>query len=122
MGVEDAERRHGRKLRRLLGDGSKHHVLHALDSRLVVMVAVEVMPAKAPETSMTDTRETNLAVYQDTLPALPINWAYVSRKLGQQRSEARAILAGQYVQVRIFLRAYSTWMRNGTPCGVRVER
>ena len=82
MGVEDAERRHGRKLWRLLGDGSKRHGLHALDSRLVVMVAVSVMPANAPEASMTDTRETNLAAYQHTLPALHINWAYVSRKLG----------------------------------------
>jgi hypothetical protein len=38
MSVEEAEMRRGRKRRSLLVDGSKRHILRALDSRLVVSV------------------------------------------------------------------------------------
>ena len=65
ISIEDAERRHGRKSRSLLVDGYKRHVLRDLDSRLIV--AVGVTPANAPEASVTDAIETDLAAQQCTL-------------------------------------------------------
>ena len=62
ISVEDAEMRHGRKSRSLLVDGYKRHVLRDLDSRLIV--AVGVTPANAPEASVTDAIEADLAAQQ----------------------------------------------------------
>src|SRR5215510_1675238 len=121
ISVEDAEMRHGRKSRSLLVDGYKRHVLRDLDSRLII--AVGVTPANAPEASVTDAIETDLAAQQSTLKELHIDRAYLASKLVQQRSEELAIFckAWPYVQGRIFPKARSTWIGRGTSCGVRVE-
>jgi len=89
ISVEDAEMRHGRKSRSLLVDGYKRHVLRDLDSRLII--AVGVTPANAPEASVTDAIETDLAAQQSTLKELHIDRAYLASKLVQQRSEELAI-------------------------------
>jgi transposase len=89
ISVEDAEMRHGRKSRSLLVDGYKRHVLRDLDSHLIV--AVGVTPANAPEASVTDTIETDVAAQQCTLRELHIDRAYLASKLVQQRSETLAI-------------------------------
>jgi transposase len=89
ISVEDAEMRHGRKSRSLLIDGYKRHVLRDLDSHLIV--AVGVTPANAPEASVTDTIETDVAAQQCTLRELHIDRAYLASKLVQQRSETVAI-------------------------------
>jgi hypothetical protein len=89
ISIEDAEMRHGRKSRSLLVDGYKRHVLRDLDSRLIV--AVGVTPANAPEASVTDAIETDLAAQQCTLRELHIDRAYLASKLVQQRSETLTI-------------------------------
>jgi IS5 family transposase len=89
ISVEDAEMRHGRKSRSLLVDGYKRHVLRDLDSRLIV--AVGVTPANAPEASVTDAIETDVAAQQWTLRELHIDRAYLASKLVQQRSATLAI-------------------------------
>ena len=89
ISVEDAEMRHGRKSRSLLVDGYKRHVLRDLDSRLIV--AVGVTPANAPEASVTDAIETDLAAQQCTLREWHIDRAYLASKLVQQRAEDLAI-------------------------------
>jgi transposase len=89
ISVEDAEMRHGRKSRSLLVDGYKRHVLRDLDSRLIM--AVGVTPANAPEASVTDAIETDLAAQQCTLRELHIDRAYLASKLVQQRTETLAI-------------------------------
>jgi hypothetical protein len=62
--VEDAEMRHGRQSRSLLVDGYKRRVLRDVDSRLIV--AVGVTPAHAPEASVTDAIETDVAAQEST--------------------------------------------------------
>jgi hypothetical protein len=89
ISIEDAEMRHGRKSRSLLVDGYKRHVLRDLDSRLIV--AVGVTPANAPEASVTDAIETDVAAQQCTLRELHIDRAYLASKLVQQRTEQLAI-------------------------------
>jgi transposase len=89
ISIEDADMRHGRKSRSLLVDGYKRHVLRALDSRLIV--AVGVTPANAPEASVIDAIETDLAAQQCTLRALHIDRAYLASTLVQQRTETLAI-------------------------------
>ena len=89
ISVEDAEMRHGRKSRSLLVDGYKRHVLRDLDSRLIV--AVGVTPANAPEASVTDAIEMDVAAQHCTLRELHIDRAYLASKLVQQRSETLAI-------------------------------
>jgi transposase len=89
ISIEDAEMRHGRKSRSLLVDGYKRHVLRDLDSRLIV--AVGVTPANAPEASVTDAIETDLAAQQCTLRELHIDRAYLASPLVHQRTEELAI-------------------------------
>ena len=89
ISIEEAEMRHGRKSRSLLVDGDKRHVLRDLDSRL--SVAVGVTPATAPEASVTDTSEADVAAQQCTLREVPIDRAYLASKLVQQRSETLTI-------------------------------
>src|SRR5215831_8399019 len=89
ISIEDADMRHGRKSRSLLVDGYKRHVLRDLDSRLIV--AVGVTPANAPEASVTDAIETDLAAQQCTLRELHIDRAYLASTLVQQRTETLAI-------------------------------
>jgi DDE family transposase/transposase-like protein DUF772 len=85
LSVADAERRHGRTSRSLLVDGDKRHVLRDLDSRLIV--AVGVTPAHAPEASVTDAIEADLAAQQCTLRELHIDRASLASPLVPQRSE-----------------------------------
>ena len=120
ISVEDGEMRHGRKSRSLLVDGYKRHVLRDLDSGLIV--AVGVTPANAPEASVTDAMETDLAAQQSTLKELHIDRAYLASKLVQQRGETWRFFAkpGLYILARIFPKARSTWIGSGTPCGARV--
>ena len=87
--VEDAAMRHGRKSRSLLVDGYKRHGLRDLDSRLIV--AVGVTPANAPEASVTDAIETDLAAQQCTLRELHIDRAYLASTLVQHRPDTLAI-------------------------------
>jgi DDE family transposase/transposase-like protein DUF772 len=89
ISIEDAEMRHGRKSRSLLVDGDKRHVLRDLDSRL--MVAVGVTPAHAPEASVTDAIEADVAAQQCTLREVPIDRASLASKLVHQRSETVTI-------------------------------
>jgi transposase len=89
ISIEDAEMRHRRKSRSLLVDGYKRHVLRDLDSHLIV--AVGITPANAPEASVTDTIETDLAAQQCTLRELHIDRAYLASTLVQQRAETLAI-------------------------------
>jgi Transposase DDE domain/Transposase domain (DUF772) len=89
ISVEDEAMRHGRKSRSLLIDGYKRHVLRDLDSRLIV--AVGVTPANAPEASVTEAIETDLAAQQATLQEVHIDRAYLASTLVQQRSEALTI-------------------------------
>jgi transposase len=89
ISVEDGEMRHGRKSRSLLVDGYKRHVLRDLDSGLIV--AVGVTPANAPEASVTDAIETDLAAQQSTLKELHIDRAYLASKLVQERGDDLAI-------------------------------
>jgi hypothetical protein len=85
ISVEDAERRPGRKSRSLLGDGSKRHGLRDLDARL--MVAVGITPAHAPEASVTDAIEADVAAQPCTRRAWPMDRAALASPLGHQRSE-----------------------------------
>jgi hypothetical protein len=89
ISVEDAEMRHGRKSRSLLVDGYKRHVLRDLDSQLIV--AVGVTPANAPEATVTDAIETDVAAQQCTLRELHIDRAYLASTLVQQRADTLAI-------------------------------
>jgi Transposase DDE domain/Transposase domain (DUF772) len=89
MSVEDGEMRHGRQSRSLLVDGYKRHVLRDLDSRLIV--AVGGTPANAPEASVTDAIDTDLAAPQCTLREWHIDRAYLASTLVQQRTEELTI-------------------------------
>ena len=89
ISIEDAEMRHGRKSRSLLIDGYKRHVLRDLDSGL--SVAVGLTPANAPEASVTDAIETDLAAQQSTLKELHIDRAYLASTLVQKRPADLAI-------------------------------
>jgi transposase len=94
ISVEDGEMRRGRKSRSLLIDGYKRHVLHDLDSHLIV--AVGVTPANAPEASVTYTIASDPAAQQTTLRELHIDRVYLSSTLVQQRGE----------HLRIFCKAW----------------
>jgi transposase len=87
--VEDAEMRHGRKSRSVLVDGYKRHVLRDVDSRLIV--AVGITPANAPEASVTDALEADLAAQPCSLKELHIDRAYLASPLVRHRSEELAI-------------------------------
>jgi hypothetical protein len=89
ISIEAAEMRHGRKRRSQRVDGYTRHMLRDLDSRLIVVVGVT--PANAPEASVTDAIETDLAAQPCILRELHIDRAYLASKLVQERTEALAI-------------------------------
>ena len=89
MSIEDAERRHGRKRRRLLMDGYTRHVLRELDSGL--LVAVGVTPANVPEARVTDAIAMDVAAQQSPLRELHIDRASLASTLVQQRPADLAI-------------------------------
>jgi Transposase DDE domain len=89
ISVEDADRRQGRKRRSLLVEGYTRQVLRELDAPR--SVAVGVTPANAPAARVPDTIEMALATPPCPLRDLPIDRAYLARKLGQQRPETWAM-------------------------------
>ena len=89
ISVEDAEMRHGRKSRSRLLDGYKRHVLRDLDSGLVP--AVGVTPANAPEGTVGEALQVDLAPQQLALAELHIDRVYLSSALVRERADDLAI-------------------------------
>jgi Transposase domain (DUF772)/Transposase DDE domain len=86
ISLEDAQMRHGRKSRRVRVDGYKRHVLLDLDSGLVP--AVGVTAANAPEASVTEAVQADLAaqgVQLDDLAELHLDRAYLSSRWVRER-------------------------------------
>ena len=83
IAIEDHEMRHGRKSKHQRIDGYKRHVLHDLDTGLVR--AVGVTPANAPEASVTEGIEADLAAQSVQLSELHIDRAYLSSQLVRER-------------------------------------
>lgn len=86
---EDHEMRHGRKSKQQRIDGYKRHILHDLDTGLVR--AVGVTPANAPEASVTEGIEADLAAQAVWLSELHIDRAYLSSPLVRERPPDLAI-------------------------------
>ena len=89
ISLEDAEMRPGRKSRRQRIDGYKRHVLRDLDSGL--LRAVGVTPANAPEASVTDAIQADLAPQQVRLGELHIDRAYLSSPWVRERPDNLAV-------------------------------
>jgi hypothetical protein len=87
--------------RRLL-DGDKRHVRRNRDSQRIV--AVGSTPATAPEVSVTEAIEAELAGQQATLHEWPIKRAYLASSLVQQRAD----------EVAMFCKAWP--VRQGPSC------
>lgn len=83
ISIEDEAMRHGRKSRSVRIDGYKRHVLRDLDTGLVP--AVGITPANAPEASVTDDIEADLACAGWRLAELHIDRAYLSSTLVRER-------------------------------------
>ncbi len=81
--------RHERKSRNLRVDGYKRHVLYDLETGLVH--AVGLTPANAPEASVTEALEADLSAQEAHLEELPIDRAYLSRRLVRERPADLAI-------------------------------
>jgi hypothetical protein len=89
IAIEDHEMRHGRKSKHQRIDGYKRHVLHDLDTGLVR--AVGVTPANAPEATVTEGIEADLAAQAVRLSELHIDRAYLSSRLVRERPADLAI-------------------------------
>jgi transposase len=89
IAIEDQEMRHGRKSKHQRIDGYKRHVLHDLDTGLVR--AVGVTSANAPEASVTEGIEADLAAQAVQLSELHIDRAYLSSQLVRERPLGLAI-------------------------------
>jgi hypothetical protein len=89
IAIEDHEMRHGRKSKYQRIDGYKRHVLHDLDTGLVR--AVGVTPANAPEATVTEGIEADLAAQAVELAELHIDRAYLSSRLVRERRPDLAI-------------------------------
>lgn len=85
ISIEDEEMRHGRKSSSQKIDGYKRHVLRDLDSGLIR--AVGITKANAPEASVTDSIEKDLAKQDVKLVELHIDRAYLSSSLVKNRHE-----------------------------------
>jgi hypothetical protein len=85
ISVEDDQMRHGRKSRSVRFDGYKRHIVRDLDTGLVP--AVGITPANAPEASVTDDIEADLAAAGCNLAELHIDRAYLSSSLVRERGE-----------------------------------
>lgn len=84
VSVEDPRMRHGRKSKSVRFDGYKRHVLRDLDTELVR--AVGVTPANAPEASVAEDIERDLARQEDAvLKELHVDRAYLSSSLVRER-------------------------------------
>ena len=84
ISVEDADMRHGRKSRTQLIDGYKRHALRDLDQEVVRAVGLTL--ANAPEATVTDAIEADLAAQGATLAELHIDRAYLGSALVRDRS------------------------------------
>jgi len=89
ISVEDDAMRHGRKSKSHLFDGYKRHVLRDLDRHLVR--AVGVTAANAPEASVTNELQVDLARQAVALRELHIDRAYLASELVRQRPAELAI-------------------------------
>ncbi len=83
ISVEDADMRHGRKSRTHLIDGYKRHVLRDLDHEVVRAVGLTL--ANAPEATVTDAIEADLAAQGATLAEIHIDRAYLGSTLVRER-------------------------------------
>ena len=99
ISVEDADMRHGRKSRSNRFNGYKRHVLHDMDSSLVV--AVGVTSANAPEASVTDAITVDLEHAGLRLSELHIDRGYLSSRWVQERP----------AELTVFCKAWT--VRNG---------
>jgi hypothetical protein len=79
ISIEDAQMRHGRKSRNVRIDGYKRHVLQDLDTGLVRVVGITA--ANAPEATVTEAIQADLAAQQAQLAELHIDRAYLSSSL-----------------------------------------
>jgi transposase len=89
ISVEDGQMRHGRKIRSVLFDGYRRHVLRDLDTGLVP--AVGITPASAPEASITAGITADLDAAGLTLAELHIDRAYLASDLVRDRGPDLAI-------------------------------
>jgi Transposase DDE domain len=89
IAIEDHEMRHGRKSTQQRIDGYKRHILHDLDTGLVR--AVGVTSANAPEATVTEGMEVDLATQVVRLNELYIDRAYLSSRLVRERPPDLAI-------------------------------
>jgi hypothetical protein len=85
ISIEDAEMRHGRKTRSLRIDGYKRHLLNDLDTLLIR--AVGLTPANAPEASVTPDLAVDLAAQRAVLAELHIDRAYLASHLVRDRPD-----------------------------------
>lgn len=83
ISIEDARMRHGRKSRSMRVDGYKRHVLQDLDTGLVRVVGITA--ANAPEATVTEAIQADLAAQQAQLAELHIDRAYLSSSLVRER-------------------------------------
>jgi transposase len=89
ISLTDGQMRHGRKSRRQLVDGYKRHVLHDLDTGLVR--AVGLTAANAPEATVTEALEADVAAQRIVLTELHIDRAYLSSHWVTNRPVERTI-------------------------------
>jgi Transposase DDE domain/Transposase domain (DUF772) len=85
ISIEDPQMRHGRKTRALRIDGYKRHLLNDLDTLLIR--AVGLTAANAPEASVTPDLEVDLAAQHTRLGELHIDRAYLASHLVRDRPE-----------------------------------
>ena len=89
ISVEDSQMRHGRKSRSVLFDGYKRHVLHDLDSGLIV--AAGITPANVPEASVTAGIAADLEAAGRRLAELHIDRGYLASDLVRDRGQDLAV-------------------------------
>jgi transposase len=85
ISIADAQMRHGRKTKSVRVDGYKRHVLRDLDD--VLIRAVGVTPANAPEASVADQLQADLDAQQVRLGELHIDRAYLASALVRDRDQ-----------------------------------
>jgi hypothetical protein len=85
ISIEDPEMRHGRKTRTVRVDGYKRHILNDLDTLLIR--AVGLTAANAPEASVTPDLAVDLAAQQASLAELAIDRAYLASHLVRDRPD-----------------------------------
>lgn len=126
ISIEDGQMRHGRKSRSVRVDGYKRHVLHDLDSGLVV--AVGLTAANAAEASVTDALDTDLQAQHvglADLTELHLDRGYLSSRWVRERPTSLAVYCKAW-PVRNGSRFPKTaftldWPRQRIRCPAQVE-